>query len=86
MTDEQKARIKESQDEARREVAAFFDDMTGENGPVDVVIAFRCPDGQVGYVRTDKSMPHDLVGLIEIAKHSILASAMSPMPRASGVN
>lgn len=72
---------------ARAEVQSMLDSMTGENAPIDVVICFRCPDGQFGYFRT-ANYALVQVGMLEAAKAALLTQMSAPRvtPDAAGTH
>lgn len=60
-----------AQHKAREELMSILKDMAGENAPVELVIAFRCPDGQIGFYRTPGYLPGQ-IGLIELVKQALI--------------
>lgn len=61
-----------AQHEVRKEMMDFMKDLGGENAPVEIVIAFRCPDGQVGFYKSPGYLPGQ-VGLLELVKSELIA-------------
>lgn len=56
----------------REEMMDFMKDLGGENCPVELLIAFRCPDGQIGYYKTPGYLPEQ-IGLLELVKAELIA-------------
>lgn len=75
MEDQRLTDIAQAQEAARAEIAKFLGDMkVGDNGPVDILIAFRCPDGQTGFWSTPGATLVQL-GMLELVKGALLAQA-----------
>jgi hypothetical protein len=75
----------QAQAAVRAEIEGFLADTRGENAPVEIIIAFSCPDGQFGFCATNYGGALRQIGMLEAVKKAILGSM--PINRASsGVN
>lgn len=69
--------IARAQAAVQAELKQFLADaMAGDNAPVDVIITFRCPDGQFGYYSTPGDTI-EMVGMLEAAKANLLVQAVA---------